>query len=76
MTDSDDWLSTREAADLLGITTRTLYRFVDEGELPAYRMGRVIRLKRPEVLGFIESHRVEPGSLRHLYPEDTDDFLA
>jgi excisionase family DNA binding protein len=32
----NEWLSTQEAARRLGITTRTLYRFVDEGELPAY----------------------------------------
>ena len=29
-----EWLSTQEAARRLGITTRTLYRFVDQGELP------------------------------------------
>ena len=28
------WLSTGDAAKRLGITTRTLYRFLDEGELP------------------------------------------
>ena len=44
-----EWLSTQEAARRLGITTRTLYRFVDQGELPAYRMGRVIRLQASDV---------------------------
>ena len=29
----------------LGMTLRSLYRFIDEGELDAYRFGRVIRLK-------------------------------
>src|SRR5690349_10550909 len=37
------WLSTAEAANRLGITPRTLYRFIDEGQLVAYRFGRVIR---------------------------------
>ena len=63
------WLSTAEAAVRLGITTRTLYRFIDEGQLPAYRFGRVIRLKENEVDTFIESCRIEPGSLEHLYPD-------
>ena len=49
--------------------TRTLYRFIDEGQLPAYRFGRVIRLKENEVDAFIESCRIEPGTLEHLYPE-------
>ena len=63
------WLSTAEAAQRVGITSRTLYRFIDEGQLPAYRFGRVIRLKESEVDDFIESCRIQPGTLEHLYPE-------
>jgi excisionase family DNA binding protein len=63
------WLSTREAAERLGITLRTLYRFIDEGQLPAYKFGRVIRLKEGDLDSFVESSRIEPGSLEHLYPE-------
>ena len=66
------WLSTAEAAKRLGITSRTLYRFIDQGDLPAYRFGRVIRLKRDEVDSFIEACRIEPGTLEHLYPEPVD----
>jgi excisionase family DNA binding protein len=63
------WLSTGEASSRLGITTRTLYRFIDEGLLPAYRFGRVIRLQQAEVDSFILRSRIEPGTLDHLYPE-------
>ena len=63
------WLSTQDAARRLGVTPRTLYRFIDEGQLPAYRFGRVIRLQRDEVDDFIERCRIQPGSLEHLYPE-------
>ena len=63
------WMSTKEAAERLGITLRTLYRFIDEGSLPAYKVGRVIRLKQDEVDTFIEGRRIEPGTLGHLYPE-------
>lgn len=66
-----EWLSTQDAARRLGITPRTLYRFIDLGELPAYRLGRVIRLKADDVDAFIESSRIEPGSLEHLYPDTT-----
>lgn len=70
--DNDDelvWLSTPAAAARLGITARTLYRFIDEGQVPAYKFGRVIRLKQADVDAYIESCRVEPGSMSHLYPE-------
>lgn len=70
------WLSTAESARRLGITPRTLYRFIDEGQLPAYRLGRVIRLKEAEVEAFIESCRIEPGTLEHLYPDTMNDSAA
>jgi excisionase family DNA binding protein len=63
------WLSTQEAARRLGITPRTLYRLVDEGSVPAYKMGRVIRLKLADVDAFMEASRIQPGTLEHLYPE-------
>lgn len=71
MSTENVWLSTQDAAKRLGITPRTLYRFIDQGELPAYRLGRVIRLKQADVDQFIEASRIEPGSLEHLYPEST-----
>jgi excisionase family DNA binding protein len=64
-----EWLSTQDAARRLGVTPRTLYRFIDLGDLPAYRLGRVIRLKAGDVDAFIEASRIEPGSLEHLYPD-------
>ena len=63
------WLSTAEAAKYLGITPRTLYRFIDEGQLTGYRFGRVIRLKQDDVDTFIDASKIAPGSLEHLYPE-------
>lgn len=71
MTGTVDWLSTADAAQSLGITPRTLYRFINQGELPAYRFGRVIRVKRVDVEAFIEQSRIEPGSLDHLSPDSS-----
>ena len=68
-----EWLSTREAARQLGITTRTLYRLIDGGQIPAYKFGRVIRLQQHEVDEFIKSARIEPGELEHLYAESVGD---
>ena len=67
--DAPVWLGTQEAARHLGITTRTLYRLIDEGEIAAYKLGRVLRLKLADVEGFLDGARVQPGDLEHLYPE-------
>ena len=76
MTDEAAWLSTKEAAARLGITLRSLYRFIDEGDLAAYKFGRVIRLRQEDVSRYIETCRIQPGQLEHLYPPpkggDTD----
>jgi excisionase family DNA binding protein len=69
MTERIHWLSTKDAAERLGITLRSLYRFIDEGDLIAYKFGRVIRLQQSDVDRFIEKSRIAPGSLEHLYPE-------
>ncbi len=69
MAQTQQWVGTKEASDRLGITLRTLYRLIDEGQVPAYKFGRVIRLKSADIDAFIESARVEPGHLTHLYPE-------
>ncbi len=68
-----NWLNTAETARRLGITPRTLYRFIDDGSLPAYRFGRVIRLKESEVAEFIERCRIQPGTLDMLHPDRDDD---
>ncbi len=63
------WMSTKEASDYLGVNLRTLYRFIDEGELVAYKFGRVIRLKASDIENFVEAAKIPPGTLEHLYPE-------
>lgn len=63
------WLSTQQAARHIGVTPRTLYRMLDEGQLPGYRFGRVIRIKVSDLDVFVKSCRIRPGELEHLYPE-------
>ena len=71
-------MSSGDAADFLGVGLRTLYKFIDDWKLPGYRFGRVIRLKRLDVEAFIDSCRIEPGTLEHLRaePSTTTDWLS
>jgi excisionase family DNA binding protein len=57
------WLGTREAAAQLGVTLRALYRLIDEGRLPAYKMGRVIRLQAADVANFSRHGFDNPGEI-------------
>jgi excisionase family DNA binding protein len=56
-------MSTAEAARRLGMTPRTVYRFINDGSLRAYRFGRVIRIRDTALTAFIEGCRIEPGTL-------------
>jgi len=66
------WLSTTEVREQLGITLRTLYRLIDEGQIPAYKIGRVIRMKEEDIQAYLNESRIEPGTLEHLYPATRD----
>jgi len=63
------WMTTQEAARRMGVTPRTLYRFIDEGGIPAYKMGRVFRVQKADVDAYIANALIEPGSLGHLLAE-------
>lgn len=70
-----EWLTVHEAALRMGVTQRTVYRLVDTDGLPAYPIGRLLRFQCAEVDVYIESRRIKPGDLSHLYPMDVEVFL-
>jgi excisionase family DNA binding protein len=43
------YISQREAGDLLGFTDRTIRNMIADGRLRGYRIGRTVRLKRDEI---------------------------
>ncbi len=47
------WMGVPEAAEYLGVVVRTVYRLIDTGEIRAYKVGRVIRMKRDDVDAFL-----------------------
>ena len=47
-----DWLSVQQARRLLGVSRLALLRLIDAGDLPAYRIGRRIRLRAADVKGY------------------------
>ena len=51
---NEEYLSVSEAATLLEVSESTIWRWIDKGDLPAYRVGqRRIRLKKGDVSGLI-----------------------
>lgn len=45
----EDILTIREVADYLKVTERTLYRLVQNGKLPAFKVGNSWRFRREDL---------------------------
>lgn len=60
------WLSTPQAAAELGVTPATVYRLINNGDLAAHRIGRVIRIRGEDLDAYLSRTRVPPGGLDHL----------
>ena len=44
-----EWMTTKQVAEYLQVSESSIYRWVGEGRLPAYRIGGARRFKREDV---------------------------
>jgi excisionase family DNA binding protein len=54
-----EFFNINELSEHLGIKKSTLYGMVENGDLPHYRIGRLIRFRCDDVDSWIEAHRRE-----------------
>jgi excisionase family DNA binding protein len=60
-------LSPKEVAVLLGLSRSAVYRLIEDGELPAYKVRGRLRVEPGEVRAFKQRNRVRPRN-RHQVP--------
>ncbi len=53
----DDILTIKEVAEYLKLTERTLYRLVQEGQVPGFKVGNSWRFKRADIERWIEDQK-------------------
>ncbi len=51
----DRWLSVDEIGKHLGVSSDTVYRWIDKYAMPAYRMGRLWKFKKDQVDEWVEA---------------------
>jgi PTS system nitrogen regulatory IIA component len=51
-------LNVRDAARLLNVSEKTIYRWINQGSLPAYRVNEQYRFNRAELLEWATAHKV------------------
>jgi len=66
----DQFYSVRTLAEKLTLAPMTIYRLVDQGKLPAVRIGKSIRFRPADIDAFLESVRVGPAGLAEEKPKE------
>ena len=61
-----DWISMKEASELLGVTPNTVRSLIRRGVLPAYEIKGVrgFQIKRADVEGLIKPVEIKPKKKR------------
>jgi len=60
---ADQFYTVKTLADRLAVTPMTIYRLVEQGKLPAVKIGRAIRFDPDAVDAFLGTVRVGPEGL-------------
>jgi excisionase family DNA binding protein len=58
-----DLLTPREVAEVMRVSTMTVYRLIKAGDLPAIRVGKHLRIRGNDVVAFLDA-RVVPAAPR------------
>lgn len=53
-----DLLTPREVAEVMRVSTMTVYRLIKSGELPAIRVGKHLRIRGHDVAQFLDARVV------------------
>ncbi len=64
-------LNVREAAKILNVSEKTIYRWINQGNLPAYRANEQYRFNRAELLEWATSRKINVSPEIFLEPEST-----
>ena len=49
--------SVKQVAEKLGLSAKTIRRWIDVGELPVHRLGRSIRITESDLITFLKLRR-------------------
>lgn len=55
------FLTVQEVADLMRVSSMTVYRLIKSGELAAVRVGRSFRVSELDVDGYLQSRYTQTG---------------
>jgi excisionase family DNA binding protein len=66
------FLTVQEVAQLMRVSSMTVYRLIRAGDLPAVRVGRSFRVRDVDVDGYLQSRYTQAGCRPAPLPGLTD----
>lgn len=57
---SENLISFKEAADLLGVAPITIRKWTSDKLIPFYKLGRSVRFSKTELMEWVRSKHVDP----------------
>ncbi len=57
----EKFLTVLDVASLLSVRPSTVYQWASLGEIPHYRLGRIVRFRRTDLDAWVDGHRKEGG---------------
>jgi len=68
----DRWLSVDEICKYLGVSSDTVYRWIDRFSMPAHRMGRLWKFKKDQVDAWVEAGGASADSSKEEVSKDSN----
>jgi len=69
-------LSVKDTANLLKVNEKTIYRWINQGKLPAYRIGNHFRFNRAELLEWVTSRQMNVSADFFKEPDQPETTLT
>ena len=67
-----DFFSVKEVAEILSVERQTVARMLKAGELQFYRFRRSVRIRREDLLAYLERCKADPSSFHDEEEEETE----
>ena len=55
-------MTVAEVAQLMRVSTMTVYRLIKAGDLPAVRVGKSYRIRETDINGYLDSRYIDTGT--------------
>ncbi|MDE6579200.1 MAG: helix-turn-helix domain-containing protein [Ruminiclostridium sp.] len=68
-------LTVKETAEILRVCTKTIYKIINSGELPAVKIGREMRIAKSNIIDYLRQGNCKKSNPTHVDKDETSGNL-